>query len=291
VHHLEAPRIGLKLRPERYSIDVQRAVWRLGDEAGFDHVWTYDHLVAVGADVTAPIFEGWALLAAMAEGTRRARIGVMVTGNQYRHPSLLAKMAVTVDHLSNGRLEVGLGAGWNEPEFAMLGMRYPSTADRLRHLDEACAVLKHLWTDERASFSGRYYTLTDAIAEPKPLQKPHPPLWIGGSGPKRTLPIVARHADGWNPNGKTLDENVAASRLLDDYCREIGRDPRTLRRAAQLVWDDVDTTCRLAEDYVQAGFSDIVIVIHPDRLPAGASPQHVAGQIASQALPRLHALG
>jgi F420-dependent oxidoreductase-like protein len=266
-------RIGLKLRPERYAIDVQRQVWLLGDDAGFDHIWSYDHLVAVGADVNAPIFEGWSLVAAMAEGTRRARIGLLVTGNQYRHPSLLAKMATTVDHLSGGRLELGIGAGWNEPEFAMLGLPYPSTADRIRALDEACTVMKRLWTHERANYAGRYYQLRDAIAEPKPIQRPHPPIWIGGSGPRRTLRVVARHADVWNTNGKTLEEDVRSSRLLDEHCHVIGREPFTVRRSAQLFWQDVDSTCRQAAAYVAAGFTELVLVIHPDRLP----PRHEPG--------------
>jgi F420-dependent oxidoreductase-like protein len=284
-------RVGLKVRPERYPIDVQRGVWVIADEGGFDHVWSYDHLVAVGADTAAPIFEGWSLLAAMAEGTRRVRLGLLVTGNQYRHPALLAKMAVTVDHLSAGRLELGIGAGWNEPEFAMLGMPYPSTADRIRALDEACTVIKRLWTQERTSFAGRFYTLTDAIAEPKPVQRPHPPVWIGGSGPRRTLRVVARHADVWNANGKTLEDDVRSSGLLDEHCLAIERDPGTLRRSAQLFWQDVETTCRSAAAYLQAGFTELVLVIHPDRLPAGTDPLQVSELAAREALPRLRGLG
>jgi F420-dependent oxidoreductase-like protein len=284
-------RIGLKLRPERYSIDVQRRVWRIGDAAGFDHIWSYDHLVAVGADVQAPIFEGWSLVAAMAESTRRTRIGLLVTGNQYRHPSLLAKMATTIDHLSGGRLELGIGAGWNEPEFAMLGLPYPSTADRIRALDEACTVMKRLWIDERANFVGRYYRLTDAIAEPKPLQRPHPPIWIGGSGPRRTLRVVANHADVWNTNGKSLEDDIRSSNLLDQHCRAVGRDPWSIRRSAQLFWQDAERTCSAAEGYVQAGFTELILVIHPDRLPPGTDPVRIAELAAEEALPRLRTLG
>jgi F420-dependent oxidoreductase-like protein len=284
-------RFGLKLRPERYTIETQRAVWLVGDQAGFDHLWSYDHLVAVGAQVTAPIFEGWSLLAAMAESTRRARLGLLVTGNQYRHPALLAKMAATVDHLSGGRLEVGLGAGWNEPEFNMLGLPYPSTAERIRQLDEACSVLKHLWTDARASFEGRYYTLRNAIAEPKPRQKPHPPIWIGGSGPRLTLRVAARHADVWNANGKSLAEDVHSSQLLDEHCRQIGRDPERIRRSAQLFWQDAESTFRAAEAYSRAGFTELVLVIHPDRLSPDLDPVRVAETVAHEALPRLRSLG
>ncbi len=284
-------RIGLKLRPERFSIEVQRTAWTIGEEAGFDHLWSYDHLVAVGADVTAPIFEGWSLLAAMAEGTKRARLGLLVTGNLYRHPAHLAKIATTVDHLSAGRLEVGIGAGWNEAEFSMLGMPYPSTAERIRRLDEACTVMKLLWTEERTTFDGRYYQLTDCIAEPKPVQKPHPPLWIGGSGPKLTLRVVARHADVWNSNGKTVEADIVSSRLLDEHCAAVGRDPHAVRRSVQLFWSDTETVCRSAGEYVRAGFSEVVLVIHPDRLPPGTDPLRIAETAAREALPRLRRLG
>jgi F420-dependent oxidoreductase-like protein len=283
--------IGFKLRPEKYSIDVQRAAWEIADAAGFDHIWSYDHLVAVGANVAAPIFEGWALLAAMAEGTKRARIGLMVTGNQYRHPSHLAKIAATVDHLSGGRLEVGLGAGWNEPEFEMLGMPLAALPARIAQLEEACRVIKMLWTEDRATFSGRYYRLAGAIAEPKPIQKPYPPLWIGGSGPKRTLRVVAKHANVWNTNGKTLEDDVRSSTLLDQHCRDVGRDPSEIRRSVQLVWEDPEKTSRRAETYVRAGFTEIIIVLHPDRVPEGADPIALSEVIAIQALPRLRSLG
>jgi F420-dependent oxidoreductase-like protein len=285
-------RIGLKLRPERFSIDIHRSVWVLGDQAGFDHLWSYDHLVAVGADVTAPIFEGWSLLAAMAEGTSRARLGLLVTGNPYRHPAQLAKMAVTVDHLSGGRLEMGLGAGWNEPEFNMFALPFARTPERIRQLDEACTVLKRLWADEpRVTFTGRYYTLTDAIAEPKPMQKPHPPLWIGGSGPKLTLRVVARHADVWNPSGKTFEANLHASRLLDEHCAAVARDPSTIRRSIQLFWSDTESLYWEAEQYVEAGFSEIVLVIHPDLLGSGAEALRIVETMAQDVLPRLRSLG
>jgi F420-dependent oxidoreductase-like protein len=193
-------RIGLKLSQQVHAIDAQRESWRIADEAGFDHIWPFDHLIALGNDPTRLIFDGWTILGAVAENTKRARIGLNVTGNLYRHPGLLAKIAVTVDHLSGGRLEMGIGAAWNEPEFQMYGMPFPSVADRIRMLDEACSVLKALWTEERPTFKGRFYQLDAAIAEPKPVQKPYPPIWIGGSGPKRTLRVVAKHADVWNSN-------------------------------------------------------------------------------------------
>src|SRR2546430_16297285 len=145
-------RYGLKFSQQVHPIDVHIDVWRIGDQAGFDHIWGFDHLVALGPDPAAPIFDGWTFLGAMAGITKRARIGLNVTGNLYRHPGLLAKIAVTVDHLSGGRLEMGLGAAWNEPELKMHGLPFPSPADRIPMLDETCRVLNLLWTEPRATF-------------------------------------------------------------------------------------------------------------------------------------------
>ena len=165
-------RFGLKVSQQGQPIEVLREGWRIADGAGFDHLWPFDHLLALHAAPTTPIFDGWTLLGAIAASTDRIRMGLNVSGNLYRHPALLAKMAVTVDHLSGGRLEVGLGASWNEAEFAMFGMPFPGTADRIRMLDESCQVLKRLWTEERATFAGRFYRLSDAISEPKPRRRP-----------------------------------------------------------------------------------------------------------------------
>ena len=174
-------RYGLKLS-QNATIDQLRAVWRVADEAGFDHCWCMDHLATLGPRDDGPIFEAWTLLAGMAVATSRTRIGCMVTGNTYRHPAVLAKAAVTVDHLSGGRLEFGLGAGWAENEHTMLGLPFGSAADRADWLEDACEVIRSLWTQQRTSFDGKLYKLTEAVAEPKPVQQPHPPIWIGGSG-------------------------------------------------------------------------------------------------------------
>src|SRR5207249_7772822 len=172
-------RFGIKLNQSHHPIDVHRDAWRMAEDAGFDHIWGYDHLFALGPDPTKPIFDGWTILGAMALATKRARIGLNVTGNLYRHPGLLAKIAVTVDHLSGGRLDFGIGAAWNEPEFKELGWEFPPLGERLGRFGEAVRVIKRLWTKDRANFQGKYYTLVDAIAEPKPVQKPYPPIWIG----------------------------------------------------------------------------------------------------------------
>ncbi len=228
-------RLGLMIRPQGLQADELLGLFEMADEAGFDHVWAFDHMISLPVP-TMPVFDSWTLLAAVGRVTKRARIGLQVTGNLYRHPGMLAKQVVTVDHLSGGRVEMGLGAGWNEREFQMLGMPFPSTRERIERLDEACSVLKALWTEERASFKGQHYQLADAVAEPKPIQKPYPPFWIGGSGPERTLRVVARHADVWSSNAPSFEADVELMRILDDHCLAIGRDPASLRRNVSVRW-------------------------------------------------------
>jgi F420-dependent oxidoreductase-like protein len=193
-------RYGLKLS-QNATIGQYQAVWRIADEAGFDHCWCMDHFATLGPRDDGDIFEAWALLAGMAVATSRTRVGCAVTGNTYRHPGVLAKAAVTVDHLSAGRLEFGIGAGWAENEHTMLGLPFGAAGDRADWLEEACQIIVSLWTQERTSFTGRHYRLVEAVAEPKPVQRPHPPIWIGGSGRRRTLRIAARYADVWNAAG------------------------------------------------------------------------------------------
>ncbi|HSI93657.1 MAG TPA: TIGR03560 family F420-dependent LLM class oxidoreductase [Jiangellaceae bacterium] len=194
-------RYGLKLS-QHAPIDEYRAVWRIADSEGFDSVWNMDHFATIGGDPTGDIFDAWALLGAMAVTTTRVRIGCMVTGNTYRHPGVLAKMAVTVDHLSGGRLEFGLGGAWAEIEHTMLGLEFGAVGERLDRLEEACQIIRSLWTQPRTTFEGRHYHLADAIAEPKPVQRPYPPIWIGGAGRKRTLRITAQYPTSGMPPGE-----------------------------------------------------------------------------------------
>ena len=277
-------RIGLKLSQQVHSIEAQREAWRTADAAGFDHIWPFDHLIALGKDPAQPIFDGWTTLGAVAENTKRAHIGLNVTGNLYRHPGLLAKIAVTVDHLSGGRLEMGMGAAWNAPEFQMYGIPFPSAADRIRMMDEACSVLKALWTEERATYKGRFYQLDQAIAEPKPIQKPYPPIWIGGVGPKLTLRVVAKHADVWNSNAPTPEDTVALTKILDEHCTKVGRDPATIRRSSQVRAEKDDDALRIAESVLRAGFTELLVFPFPGGdLRAGV-------ERAAALLPRLRAL-
>lgn len=270
-------RVGLKYAPMATTPERMREVWTAADEAGFDHLWIMDHFMPLVRSATGwyqfeptdTVFEAWTTLAAMAEATKRIRIGVNVTGNLYRHPSVLAKTAATVDRFSGGRLEFGIGAAWAEFEFTTLGIPFPPARERMDRLAEACDVLKLLWTEDVASYDGRYYKLEGAISEPKPVQKPHPPIWIGGSGEKRTLRIAAQHADVWNIVGAPPDEALRLSRVLDAHCAEVGRDPAEIRRSIGVPFrpEDPDRTLRDAEALVERGFTELLITVKGDDAP------------------------
>jgi F420-dependent oxidoreductase-like protein len=228
-------RFGLKLSGQDCTIEDLRAVWRVADEGGFDHVWDFDHLASIGdGGPDRQIYEGWSLQAAMAEATKRVRIGCLVTGNTYRNPALLAKIAVTVDHLSGGRLEFGIGAAWAEIEHQMYG--FDGLDHRVGRLSESLRIIKSLWTEERTNFDGRYYKMKDAIGNPKPIQKPYPPIWIGASG-ETTIRLVARYADVWNIAGGDPSRAAELSEKLEQACAAIGRNPGEIRRSIQFGWD------------------------------------------------------
>ena len=278
-------RVGLKLSQDA-PIASYRTVWQIADEGGFDHLWAFDHMASIGANGPGrDVFDGWSLLAAMAVATKQVRIGLMVTGVTYRHPAVLAKTATTVDHLSGGRLEFGLGSAWAENEHEMLDIPFYTVGGRIRRMGEAVQVVKKLWTEERAGFDGRYFKLREAIHEPKPVQKPHPPIWIGGSGEQLTLRVVAKHADAWNPSGGGGDPEEASrlSGVLDERCQEVGRNAAVIRRTTQLRWDgeDAPALLDLCQRFLEKGFSDIVIY-----LTGPAAPRH-AELAAEQVLPGL----
>jgi F420-dependent oxidoreductase-like protein len=277
-------RFGLKLS-QNATIDELRALWRLADEAGFDSCWVMDHFATLGPRDDGPIFETWTMLAAMAELTTHTRIGCAVVGNTYRHPAVLAKMAVTVDHLSGGRLEFGLGAGWAENEHEMLGLEFGSKNDRADRLEESVQIIRALWTQPRTTFEGQHYRLREAVAEPKPVQQPHPPIWIGGSGPKRTLRITAQYADVWNAAGGSPEDVAASSAILDEHCADVGRDPGQIRRSVQVGVgnEDLSKTRATIEAYVRVGVTDFLL------LTRGDDPQAIGEQLAAQ-LPQLREL-
>jgi F420-dependent oxidoreductase-like protein len=283
-------RYGLKFSQQVHHMEVHVDVWRIGDEAGFDHIWPFDHLIALGPDPAAPIFDGWTVLGAMAAITKRVRMGLNVTGNLYRHPGLLAKIAVTVDHLSSGRLEFGIGTGWNEPEFTQFGLPFPSAGDRVTMLDESLRAMKLLWSEPRSTFKGRFYELKDAIAEPKPVQRPHPPVWIGSKG-ERMLRLTARHADVWHSNAGTFEESAALSKALDAECERRGRDPSSIRRSITTRVTTAEETLEKTRASVAAGFTDVLLMIGARRQAAPEEDPRTRAEEAAALLPRLRALG
>jgi len=240
--------------------------WKLAEELGFDTVWVTDHFITGNEPEkdAEPIYEAWTLIAALAMVTERIRFGVMVTGNTYRNPALLYKEAVTVDHVSNGRLELGLGAGWWEREHEAYGYPFPNRAELVERFREALEIWDQLQTQERTDYHGTYYWMTDAPFEPKPLNG-RIPLLIGSFGPKM-LALTAKHADIWNTRGKPED---AAERvqLLDEACRAIGRDPGEIRRSVwpfEHPWESVDHVREVIESYRVHGFTDFVFSWPPE---------------------------
>ncbi|ORB56249.1 LLM class F420-dependent oxidoreductase [Mycobacteroides saopaulense] len=218
------------------------AMWKAADDIEIFHTgWLFDHFYPIASpsqqdpDPSGPCLEGWMLLSALARETSRLRLGTLVTGIHYRHPAVLANMVTTADIVSGGRLELGLGAGWNEDESHAYGIELGSLTERFDRFEEACQVIGSLLSKETTTFSGRYYTVTDAYCEPKGPQLPHPPILIGGKGEKRTLPVVARYAQHWNfPNG-TPTEFAHKRDVLHAYCEDLGRAPSEILTSAH-VW-------------------------------------------------------
>jgi len=254
-------RFGLKLS-QNATIDTLTTIWGIADDSGFDHCWNMDHFASLGGDDTLDIFEAWTLLAGMAARTTRTRVGCSVTGNTYRHPAVLAKAAVTVDHLSGGRLEFGIGAGWAENEHTMLGLPFGTARDRADWLEEALPIIRSLWTEPRTTFPGKQYLLTEAVAEPKPVQTPHPPIWIGGVGRRRTLRMAAEHAAVWNAPGGSPAEVAELSAVLDGHCADVGRDPAEIRRSVQIrVPADPAALVDQVAGFVGVGVTEIILIV------------------------------
>jgi len=225
--------IGLDIAQQRMTFAEVVARARFADEAGFDGVWGFDHFQPMYGEGPGECFEGMTTLAALSGHTARVRLGLLVAGVTYRHPSVFAAEAITIDHASRGRLELSLGAAWFEPEHRSLGIDFPPTATRIDMLDEALTIIRGLFTVDGFSFEGKHWTVTDATLHPRPVQAPHPPLWIGASGERKMLPLAARHADVWHTFADAATYQHK-SRLLDDLAVEAGRDPATIGRAASL---------------------------------------------------------
>lgn len=225
-------RFGLQVAQQHTTVEELQEVWKEAEALGFDSLWTNDHLLPSVGPTDAANLEAWTLLAAMAMVTSRVQIGTLVSSNTFRHPAVLAKMATTIDHLSRGRFVLGIGAGWFAREHEAYGLPFPPLAQRAAELAEALQVITRLWqAAPTAIFKGRYYTLVEAPFMPKPLQHPHPPIMIGGIGEKLVLPLVARYAQMWNIPNLPPDQVAAKNTVLEQYCREIGRNCAEIERS------------------------------------------------------------
>ena len=260
--------------------------WRYFEQLGFDSIWDCDHFMQPSRP-EGPYLEGWTLLAGLATVTERVRIGVLVSSNTFRHPALLAKQAVTVDHISNGRLEVGLGAGWYVPEHEKFGIEFPETRELVGRFREAVEIVDGLLRQEITSYDGRYYQLDEAPMRPLPLQKPRPPIMIGAKKP-RMLEITARYADTWNSSG-TVDELRERNEILNEACARVGRDPSEIVRSlygwAAVMPDDPWESAEAFQDvigrYHEAGIHEFIIDQPRDE------QFDVLEQVATDVIPRL----
>ena len=258
---------GIKTTQYAAYEDILR-VWKEADAIpSIEHAWLFDHPMPIfRADPSGPCLDGWTLLAALAAQTQRLRLGLMVASNINQTPQMLAKRAATIDVISGGRLEFGLGAGGGEErERLAYGSPSYSAGELVGRLSEACEIIRRMWTESVVTYTGRYYQFTQAYCEPKPIQKPTPPFVLGGVGEQRTLRVVARYADVWNypryPLG-TVEEFQHKSQLVDQYCAEIGRDPATIARSVQIILDpraDPAPTRALVGDFIAAGATHIVL--------------------------------
>lgn len=294
------PSFGLKTNPVHTTYaDLQRA-WAEAEEVPqIEHVWLWDHFLPLYGDTAGPIFEGWTMLTALAARTERVGIGLLVTNNAARRPAVLAKIATTVDVVSDGRLVMGLGVGGTRrpgdpqdgpgmAEYAGYDIPAPSPAEGIARLAETCEILRGLWTREVFDYEGRYNRLRNAVFEPKPVQRPGPPILIGGQGP-RTLRVVAEHADIWNipgPPHNSVAEMKERARILGEHCAAIGRDPSAITRSAYLIVrspDPAETRTTVLE-LMAAGFDHFVFgLAHPPAKVAHWLAEEIITPVLDQA--------
>jgi len=282
---MSQPSFGIMTAPMQVAYGDVLQAWREADAIPqIEHAWLFDHLMPIGGDPGGPAFEGWTLLSALAAQTERLRVGLLVTSNRFRPPAMLAKIAATVDVVSDGRLDFGIGAG-SRPghpiarrEYAAHGLPFHDFAHSVGSLAEACTVIRRLWTeDEPFDYDGKYVRLTGAFCNPKPVQRPHPPIVIGGRT-TATLRVVAEHADVWNLPGGDLEDANQRSARLDQLCAEIGRDPGDITRSIHLpvAYDDASATRHAIAEAVDAGFTHVILGLSPPY------PQQVAAWVAEE---------
>ena len=252
--------------PVRFGLDIaqQRITWdevvrrvQLAEELGFEGALGFDHFQPMYGDGPGETFEGMTTLAALAGVTSRIRLGLLVTGATYRHPSVFAAQAMTIDHASHGRLDLSIGAAWFDKEHHELGIPFPPTGQRFDLLEDTLEIVTRLFTGDVVNYDGKQVSLKGARLLPKPVQQPRPPIWIGGSGPRRTLPLVAKYADVWHSFG-TPNSLRDASARIDELAAAAGRDPSSIVRAGSRSLDDLDTARKHAGKWRDAGFGYLV---------------------------------
>lgn len=267
-------RFGFKTSPQNTTWEEMVAVWRAGDDiALFESAWNFDHFYPIFSDPAGPCMEAWVTLTALAQATKRLRFGTLVTGIHYRHPAVLANMIATLDNVSGGRLEVGIGAGWNEEESSAYGIALGSPRERSDRFEEACQVLIGLLSPGDTTFEGKYYRLTDARCNPKPVQQPHPPICIGGNGERRTLRTAARFAQHWNFLGGTPAEFRAKRDILHQHCADIGRDPAGILLSSHVRFEgDPKATAAAAAVLGAEGLGLAIVYLPPPLRPDVLTP-------------------
>ena len=252
------------------------------EELGYDSIWVYDHFHNVPRPSHEAVFECWTTMAAISQRTSTIRLGQMVGCNSYRSPGLLAKITSMIDVISGGRLDWGIGAGWYELEYRGYGFEFPKPKDRIGMLRETVEIVTSMWSQPETTYKGEHYELSRANCDPKPLQSPRPPVWIGGGGEQLTLRVVAEHADVWNCFELEVEETRRLQGILDGHCEAAGRDPAAVRRSVQLSYGpDLVERC---SGYLGAGFTEFIVYVSAGNVRAD-------GEAVAAALPRLRQLG
>lgn len=258
----------IKTPPQHCTWQQMLDIWTAADDMEvFSAAWNFDHFYPIAGDMTAGCMEGWTTLTALAQATKRLRVGCMVHGMHYRHPAVTANMAATLDIISGGRLTLGLGAGWFEPESDAYGIELGTLTERFDRFDEGVDVITSLLSNETTTYDGKYYQLTDARCEPKGPQSPNVPIMIGGQGEKRTLRTVARHANMWDSLRMEIDDWKAKRDVLYSHCADIGRDPSEIETSTHFMFAPDSDVNELANDAMARGEAGVDHVIFSMRAP------------------------
>lgn len=269
-------RFAFKTSPQNTTWADMLAVWKEADDIEvFESGWTFDHFYPIFSDSTGPCLEGWSVLTALAQATTRLRLGVLVTGIHYRHPAVLANMASTIDIISGGRLDLGIGAGWNEEESGAYGIELGTVRERSDRLEEACQVLIGLLSQPTTTFEGQFYQLKEARNEPKGPQQPHPPICIGGSGERRTLLTTAKYAQHWNFTGGAPAEFARKRDVLHAHCQAVGRDPAEIMLSSHIRLSPDHDFAAVANDInglAAEGLDLAIVYLPPPHTPAVLAP-------------------